>query len=413
MTGKNFFRLTATSITLVSLLLLSCTELRDAAEPGIKEADELIEQAMRDDLFTGAVLLIAEGEEILHHRAYGFASLYDERLRVIERPDSTTTNHLFDLASLTKIFATTYGMMALHSDGLISVDDRLSAYFPEFVTVSEGEITLRHLLAHTSGLLQWHPTWYEAGNAEDRRRFIAGRSLQAEPGERRRYSDLGFMLLADVIEAVAGTSLNNYLDERIYSRIGLEKTVFNPLSHGFEDIVSTSHGNPFEKKMVYEPGFGYNVDVEPDSWQGWREYTLRGEVNDGNAWYTHGGVAGHAGLFSTAEELHKLLMIVVNGGVFGEEHIFNEETIRLFTEKGTFGNGLGWAMQESVIHGKNLPVRSVGHTGFTGTSFILDMETGRMVILLSNRQHVGVNDDGMYPDLRELREQLSKLVFGS
>jgi CubicO group peptidase (beta-lactamase class C family) len=153
------------------------------------------------------------------------------------------------------------------------------------------------------------------------------------------------------------------------------------------------------------------VDVDPQSWNGWREYTLRGEVNDGNAWHTHGGVAGHAGLFSTAGELHRLLMLIVNEGMFNGGKIFEAETIQLFTTKDRFENALGWAMQESVLHAANLPERSVGDTGFTGANFVLNMDNGRMFILLTNRQHAGVNEEGQYPNLRELREKLSVLVF--
>ncbi len=411
MTVKNLFTISLALFTLLSTLLISCTDVRDEVKSGIEEADKLIELALRDDLFTGAVLLVAEGDEILHLKAYGFASLYDENLRVIDRPDSTTTAHLFDLASLTKIFATTYGAMALHSDGLIDIDTRLGEILPEFDTQVHDAITVRMLLNHTSGLLQWYPTYYAAANAAERRQFLAEQPLGGTPGEQRRYSDPGFMLLGDVIETVSGQSLDSFLHERIYSRLGLESTIFNPDAEEFRLIVSTSHGNPFEKKMVHELGFGYNVDVDTESWTGWRSHTLRGEVNDGNAWYTHGGVAGHAGLFSTAEEIYELLKLILNAGIHREDPVLSPETIALFTEADHTGSGLGWAKSPQVLHAKKLPESSVGHTGFTGTNFVLHPGTGRMYILLTNRQHVGVSNEGIYPDLRVLREKLSEIVY--
>jgi len=163
--------------------------------------------------------------------------------------------------------------------------------------------------------------------------------------------------------------------------------------------------------MVYDPDFGYNVDVDPDSWTGWREYTLKGEVNDGNAHYSHFGTAGHAGLFATAEDLYTLLQLVMNGGVHQGDLIIRPESIDQFTTEGQFGNGLGWAMEASALNAKELPPESVGHTGFTGTNFVMSIADGLLYILLTNRQHVGVDSDGQYPNLRSLREEIAFELF--
>lgn len=376
-------------------------------------ADLLIQDALTEDLFTGAVLLVSKENEIVHHKSYGFATLYDENLRVVDSPDSTTTQHLFDLASLTKIFATTYGIMALHSDGLIDLEHSIGIYLPSFDTPKHRAITIRHLLNHTSGLVQWYPSYYRASNAAERRKVTAELPLESEPGKSRRYSDFGFMLLADVIEKVSGRPFEEYLNGRIYSRIGLQKTVFNPLEKSFEKIASTSHGNPFERRMVYDPNFGYRIDIDPESWNGWRTYTLKGEVNDGNAWYANEGIAGHAGLFSTAEELSKLVKTVLNKGMYNNNKIFEQETIRLFTMPDEFENGLGWAMQPSVIQTDSISAGAIGHTGFTGTNILAkpNENGGGYYILLTNRQHVGVDQNGRYPDLSDLRVQISNFLF--
>lgn len=388
---------------------MSCNSENDGSDQKYQEVDQLVEKALKDDLFTGAVLLIGTPEEILHHLAYGFATLYDENLRVVSRPDSMTTGHLFDIASLTKIFATTYGLMALHSDGVIDIDDPVSTYLTEFDTETHSGISIRHLLNHTSGLTPWFPTYYFVENGNERRKFISELPLEHPPGEVRRYSDLGFMLLADIIEEASGVSFTEYLNERIYAKVGIEHTGFNPDDN--REIVSTSHGNPFEKKMVYEPDFGYNIDIDPDSWDLWRNYTLKGEANDGNAFYTHQGVAGHAGLFSTADDLYTLLNLILNDGIHDGEMIFSAETVDLFTTKDEHKNGLGWGMEPSVIHVKETDNEYIGHTGFTGTNFVVNRDTNHMYILLTNRQHVGVNSSGSYPNLRELRETIASEVL--
>ncbi|PWN05624.1 serine hydrolase domain-containing protein [Rhodohalobacter mucosus] len=396
-------------------LFISCSANQPSEERSdYPEADSLIQAALSEDLFTGAVLLIAESGEIVHHKAYGYATLYDESLRVVPSPDSTTTRHLFDLASLTKVFATTYAFMALHTDGKINPDAPVSQYLPDFNTPQHRTITVRQLLNHTSGLMPWYPLYYRAAGSDDLIKEILSLPLSGVPGEARRYSDLGFIVLAEIAESITGMSFDEYLYDRVYSRIGLEKTVYNPLDKGMEDLVSTSHGNPFERKMVYEPDFGYRIDVDPDSWRNWRTYTLRGEVSDGNAWHAAGGMAGHAGLFSTAEDLLLLLQAVINPVSGSNDPIFEEETIRMFTEPDEFGNGLGWAMEPSALHAETLPQGAIGHTGFTGTNFVADPnpDGGRIYILLTNRQHVGVDGAGLYPDLRELREKMAKLVFG-
>jgi serine-type D-Ala-D-Ala carboxypeptidase len=396
---------------LVNTVIISCSADEQEDRTAFPEIDTIIEEALRSSQFTGAVLLIASPDEILHHKAYGYATLYDENLKVVAEPDSLTTRHLFDIASLTKIFATTYGLMALHSDGEIELDDSVSIYFPEFEKPGYRDITIRQLLSHSSGLMQWYPTYYAANNAEERRMFTANQPLHGEPGKNRRYSDLGFMLLGDIIEQISGMTLAEYLDQRIYSRIGINSTQFTPDNTIFRPIVSTSHGNPFEKRMVYDPEFGYNVNVDPDSWSGWREYTLKGEVNDGNAHYSHAGTAGHAGLFSTAEDLYSLLKLVMNRGEHEGNLIFKPETIDLFTAEDQFGHGLGWAMQAATLNAKELPAGSIGHTGFTGTNFIVSPADELLYILLTNRQHVGVDSEGQYPSLRTIRENIATQLF--
>ncbi|MEX2456553.1 MAG: serine hydrolase domain-containing protein [Balneolaceae bacterium] len=394
------------------LLMISCGEDGSGKTDysAADELDQIAESGLKDSLFAGAVLLVGDLDGVLHQRAFGYAEQIDFGGFEIESPVEMTNNHLFDLASLTKVLGTTLGVMVLHDRNQININDPLHKYLPEFDTPDKQSITLAHLLSHTSGLVQWFPSFYEANSPEERLQFTVDEPLLGTPGETRRYSDFGFMVLGDVIESVSGQSMDQFLAENIYRPMGLNSTVFNPDTAKFS-LVATSHGNPFEKRMVYDDDFGYTVDVDPESWNGWREHTLKGEVNDGNAFYTQGGVAGHAGLFSTAEEVYALLKLFINNGRFEGEELFSPETIDLFTEKDEFGHGLGWMMSEASLNTVDLTEGSFGHTGFTGTNIIVSPEKGRILVFLTNRQHFGVDEDGQYPNLREIREKLSVVVF--
>ncbi len=397
------------------LSFITSCEQADVGEGAadIPEIDKLVREGLSSSSYTGAVFLAGTEDEILYRKAYGFATLYDQDLMVVNEPDSISSGHLFDLASLTKIFATTYGLMALCSDGLVELDEPVMKYLPKFDTERHSSITIRHLLSHTSGLVRWFPTYYVADSPDERTDWLVEQPLLANPGTQRNYSDLGYMILADLIEEVSGQTLDRFLAERIYNRVDLSTTGFYPEPSPSLNYVSTSHGNPFERKMVYDPSFGYEIDLDPDSWNQWREYTLTGEVNDGNAYHTHSGVAGHAGLFSTADDLAVLLQLVMNSGNYKGDEVLSEGVIEEFMTEDEFGNGLGWGMTPATLNAENLPDRSVGHTGFTGTNFILNRDENLFYIFLTNRQHAGVDESGNYPVLKEYRSKLADLVFNN
>lgn len=386
--------------------LLSCQEKNDKKTGHIPAIDSLIQKEIDVDHIPGAVIQIKKGDSVLHRAAYGYAQKYGFDLQPLDDPEKMTVNHLFDLASLTKVCATTFGVMLLVDEGKVRLDDPISEYLPTFDSGNKAEITIRHLLTHTAGLYQWKPIYYHASNRRERYEYIAELPLKWKVGEERHYSDLGFMLLGDIIERVSNQPLNQFLQNRLYQPLNLQHTTFNPLQKGFEKIAATSHGNPFEKQMVYDDDFGYKVDVDPQSWNNWRKYTLRGEVNDGNAWYANGGMAGHAGLFSTVEELQVLMDLLLNGGRFLGRQMISETVIDTFLTKDRYSNGLGWAMNPGIISAKGSPEGTFGHTGFTGTSILVVPEDSLSVILLTNRQHVGRQDDGTYYDLGPLRQAI-------
>ena len=318
----------------------------------------------------GAAVLIQKNDTVLYRNVHGYAHLFDRNLKRLPGPEAMTPDHLFDLASLTKVLATTFGIMLLKDRGMVDLDDPVHQYLQEFEQGDKRKITVRHLLNHSSGLEQWYPFYYHASSSEERYRVIAGRPLKFPVGESRRYSDAGFMVLGDLIKKVSGRPLDQFLNEELYQPLGLKKTVFNPLEKGFSKIAATSHGNPFEKRMVYNDNFGYKVDVDPESWDGWRDYTLKGEVNDGNAWHANNGVAGHAGLFSTPDEIGVLVELLLNKGKHDGQTLISEEVIDEFLRKDKFGNGLGWAMDPQIFSAAGAPDGTFGHTGFTGTSVV-------------------------------------------
>lgn len=404
-------------VILVLVLLLgwgACSPDKAAEKerrtPHIPAVDSLIQQAIHADHIPGAVLQIQQADSILHRAAYGYAQKYRYGMQRMDQPEPMTLDHLFDLASLTKVCATTFGIMLLVDKGAIALDDPVYKYLPEFQNGEKSKITIRHLLTHTSGLPQWLPTYYHASNHKDRYRYLAEVSLKWPVGQERHYSDLGFMLLGDIIERVSGNRLNKYLQEKLYQPLGLKHTTFNPLDNGFKHIAATSHGNPFEKKMVYHDDFGYEVNVDPRSWDQWRTYTLKGEVSDGNAWYANGGIAGHAGLFSTVGDLQVLVDLLMNNGQFKDIRFLSPIVIDSFLTKDHYGNALGWAMDKDVIAAEGTPDGTFGHTGFTGTNIVIIPKFDLSIILLTNRQNTGLGKDGYYYNLDSLRQQLVNIT---
>jgi len=403
-------------IIITLILLVISTSCQSSAEKTtqsakLAEIDTLMKKALDDQLFAGAVIRIQHEDTLLYNKAYGFADRFEYNLTELERPVPMTTHHIFDLASLTKVFATTFGIMWLVDQDYIQLDDAIHTWLPEFNTGDKKNITLRHLLTHSSGLPQWYPLYYEADNKEERYQAIAQKKLLWPVGEERHYSDFGFMLLGDIIEKVSGQPLDVFLEENIFTPLQLQHTTFNPLNKRYQNLVATSHGNPFERKMVHDDNFGYNVDVDPTAWDNWRRYTLKGEVNDGNAWYANEGVAGHAGLFSTASDLQEMIDILLKKDMNRDIPLFSSSVIDTFLTKNRFGNALGWAMDKNIISAKGTPPKTFGHTGFTGTNVVVIPEYKFSVILLTNRQHFGVNEAGSYPNLRPLRQKIIDVLM--
>jgi serine-type D-Ala-D-Ala carboxypeptidase len=373
----------------------------------------IVQKNVDDGLVAGAVLRVSRNGVVEEQAAFGYAQLFEYQQTRLADPVPTTTEHVFDLASLTKVFATTFAIMLLVDSGSVGLDKPLRTYLPEFRGPSRDSISVRQLLSHTSGLPPWKPTYFHARTGSEAFDYICSLPLEYAVGTNRHYSDLGFMLLGYLVEQISGQGLDEFLRVNLYKPLGLHHTGFQPLKHDFGPLVATSQGNPFERRMVEDPDFGYFIQEDPSEFTEWRTYTLLGEVNDGNSWYAHGGVAGHAGLFSTAADLDVLVTLLMDGGLYNGAQLIKAETISEFLTPGATGNGLGWAMSTDVLPVSEMPPGAFGHTGFTGTYVFVNPGERVSVILLTNRQNGGVDDAGNYPSLSPIRREVTRAIMTS
>jgi CubicO group peptidase (beta-lactamase class C family) len=370
---------------------------------GIASADSLISASI-GTLTPGAVLLVARDGRLVHERAFGFAQLNDLAGRTLAAPPAMKTSTVFDLASVTKVMGTTFAIMLLADRGQVDVDAPVSRYLPEFSGPHLDSITVQHLLQHSSGLVQWQPLYYHAANSAQTYGLIRNMPLGWGVGEARHYSDLGFMLLGYIVERVSGQALDRFLAVNLYEPLGLKSTTFNPRAHGFTQFAATEQGNVYERHMVYDSTFGYLYKGDPTAWNGWRQYVLNGEVDDGNAFYANGGVAGHAGLFSTATDLRVLLDVLNNRGTYRGKRYIRADVIDRFLTRDKYQNFLGWQSP------RDLPAGSFSHTGFTGT-YVLGVPAYKLsIVLLTNRQNMGPDQRGYFPDLAPLQRAVSTAI---
>lgn len=361
--------------------------------------DEITKKYIENNTMPGAVVLVSEKGNIKYYKAMGNAQVLENGETKIRKMKKIT---IFDLASLTKIFATTQSIMKLSTEGKIDLNDKVSKYIPEFSKNGKADVMIKDLLTHTSGLTPWLPTYYHVKNSKEELEFICNLPLEYKTGEKRKYSDFSFMTLAFIVEKVSGKKINEYVLNEIYKPLKLKNTRYLPLEVFSKNrIASTSHGNPFEQKMIYDDNFGYKIDENFNSFKYWRLHTLTGTVNDGNAYYANNGVAGHAGLFSTAYDLYILGEVLLNGGKYKNIRLYSNEIVKEFTKiQSKFGHGYGYEINRGGMDkgymGKYATNDFVGHTGFTGTQVVYDMKNKIQVIILTNKQNNGVLNNGNY-----------------
>ncbi|MES2176783.1 MAG: serine hydrolase [Gemmatimonadota bacterium] len=394
------------------LTLCACASLisRPHAPPvvleGVARADSIV-AANVGTAFPGAVFLVARNGRVLLEKAYGVKQLNDFDGRPLPRTTPMRTTTMFDLASVTKVMATTNAIMLLVDRGLVDIDAPLYRYLPDFRGPHLDSITPRLLLSHASGLVQWQPLYYQAFTPDETYDAIRRMPLGWGVGSGRHYSDLGFMLLGRVVEKVSGRRLDTFVQDELFGALGLTRTVFRPKRHGFTDFAATESGNVYERHMVFDSTFGYRYRGDPLAWDGWRDHVLSGEVDDGNAWYANGGIAGHAGLFSTAADVRVLLDLLLARGTYAGRRYIRADVIDRFFTHDPYGNYLGWMLPAG------LPAGSFAHTGFTGTWVLGVPSCGLSVVLLTNKQNMGPNARGMFPDLAPMQLAIGRALTSS
>jgi CubicO group peptidase (beta-lactamase class C family) len=274
----------------------------------------------------------------------------------------SATETIYDLASLTKVVGTTTAIMILYDAGLVGLDDPVSKYLPEFSGGYKDSVTVRLLLEHRSGLPAGRDLWRLASTPAEARQLVLTTPLEYRPGKGQIYSDLGAITLGLLVEKISGERLDTFLQEHVFGPLGMENTFFLPPDSVRSRIAPTEMTPP-------------------------RGYPLRGEVHDENA-YALGGVAGHAGLFSTAADLSVFAQMILNGGEYEGVRVISDSTVRLFTKRAAGNRALGWAMGDGQWgSGRFLSDDAFGHVGYTGTSLWIDPDREMFVILLTNRVH--------------------------
>jgi CubicO group peptidase (beta-lactamase class C family) len=375
--------------------------------------DSILNAQVQGDKIPGADIQIKKDNKVIYKHAYGYAQKYDYDHHQLVTPEVMTSDHLFDIASLTKVIGTTTSIMLLVDRGKIKIDDPIHKYIPTFTGPEKNKITIRHLLTHTAGLLEWYPLYYRASHKMACYKVIDDLPLKYAVGSGRRYSDLGFVLLGRIVENISKLPLEVFMNQNIFLPLGMKNTMYNPLAdHTPRSIAATSPGNPYEKRMVYDSTLGYQFnEINPTAWNGWRTYVLKGEVNDGNAWYANGGISGAAGLFSTIDDLQRLVDVLLAKGKAGNKQFISAKTIQLFLTKDKFKNGLGWMMDTESAIMKHGPAGTFGHTGFTGTSIVVMPQFNTSIILLINRQNTGLLPTREYYNVTPVRQAVFNAVL--
>ena len=329
--------------------------------------DEVVRRGIAAGGFPGAAVIIGRHGAIVWERGYGTLDWQPRDTVDAERT-------MYDLASLTKVVATTAATMVLVDRGKLRLDERVSRYLPAFTGSGKDAVTIRDLLMHRSGLPAGRDLPRRSAGSEAAREAVLATPLVRPPGSATEYSDLGLDVMGFVIEHITREPLDQFVQQAVYGPLGMRSTMFRPTPTLRARIAPTTTN------------------------------AARGEVHDGTA-RALGGVAGHAGLFSTASDLAVFTQLMLDGGVAGRTRLFADTVARAFTQPGPNWRGLGWQIcPGDGSCGQYLSSRAFGHTGFTGTSMWVDPERDMFVIVLTNwiygRASGGVAPEGIVQDVR-------------
>lgn len=365
-----------------------------------KEVDRLIEDGIRSQAFPSAVLVVGNSKGIIYQNAYG-------RLTYGEESEATTLRTIYDLASVTKVIATTAAIMLLYDEGKIDLNASVYSYIPEFANNGKNDITVYNLLVHNSGLTAWTP-FYQDPNMDSPQKVkdaIFNCAKEYETGSRTLYSDYNAFLLGEIVERISGQKLDQFCKEKIFNKLNMTDTYFLvPMSEDYR-IAPT----------------------ENDTY--WRNQLLVGYVHDELAAILE-GVSGNAGLFSTGPDLFKFMQMMLNNGRFTDERrmsplplqdtMFTAATVELFTSKATglgYANtrALGWETKPEPTKyppacGNKFSSNCFGHTGYTGTSVWCDREKDLIVIFLTNRVYPTRSSEEVRSIRPKLHDEICRIL---
>ena len=352
----------------------------------VDETKQMLLEAVADSAFPGGVILAAKNGEIFLHKAFGYHT-YSKKKPVMR-------GNIYDLASITKVVATTSALMKLVDEKKLSLDDKVITYLPEFIGKQKmffdqkSMVTIRHLITHTSGLPPFKKYFLMDGNIQTKIDSIMNTEPEIPLNQKMIYSDIGLIVLGKIIESVSQSSLDEYVDSVVFKPLGMKTTFYNPPIEKIKRIIPTEYSSLYGETII-------------------------GYVHDENA-KSIGGIAGHAGLFSTASDLSIFSQMMLNGGIYGWKRIFKSQSVTNFTKRANTIEGssraLGWDTPSGQSSGGvYLSASSFGHTGFTGTSLWIDSENQIFVILLTNAVHPNRNYKN--PNYFDWRQKIHSSVY--
>jgi CubicO group peptidase (beta-lactamase class C family) len=346
----------------------------------LAQIDSVMTRAIRDKAFPGGQVLVAKDGAVVYSKSFG-------RLEYDSTSTRVNSNTLYDLASVTKVIATTSVIMKLYDEQKIQLDDSVAKYIPEFANNGKDGITIRNLLLHNGGLPPFKRLYLTVKSPQEALDSVYQTEMVYRTGDSTLYSDFDFILLAKIAERITGVSLDWLADSLFFKPLGMTRTMFQPDSVLWPNTAPTEFDSVVRKAIV------------------------RGTVHDENA-YVLGGIAGHAGLFSTANDLSVFLQMILNGGSYGGKQFLRPETVNLFTTKqsATSSRALGWdtrTVNGYSSAGSLFSAKSFGHTGFTGTSVWVDPERKIFLILLANRVYPTRNNS----KIGNIRPKIADIVI--
>jgi CubicO group peptidase (beta-lactamase class C family) len=313
------------------------------------------------------------------------------RLDYSDSSDKITENTIYDLASVSKVVGTTSAAMMLVQSGKLLLDAPVRDYLPEFQGPGKDKVKVRNLLTHSAGFPAFLPLYKDVKGYEAFLKQACALPLEYEPGTKSLYSDFSMILLAEIISRASGHSLNRFLAENLFGALGMKSTFYNP-PREFLPRIAPTENDPWRKRIV------------------------RGEVHDENA-FAMGGVAGHAGLFSSTHDLAMFAQMMLNAGLYDHRRYLNPEVVARFTslqEPVSGHRGFGWSKpSETNWTGSTFSAGAYGHTGFTGTSIWIDPERQMFIILLTNRVHPSRENLKIDEARRTISEAIVKAISGA